>query len=206
MAGDEDKKKKKKGKKAEEAPPPEPEPEPEPPAAGGMMDDEDDDWLNAAAEPDEEAPAQAPAAAADETDDWLTGGDEAPAEGEGFPAEGEGFPEGEEGAELPPQPKKKPKFFVHWNRRKPRFYDYNFDYGTNYYSSMVGYVDSKNAAFGTRGVTSVPRRMAFAERGMVSSLERHRNPDTRTANLLHDIRSNIKNFETSQKIYAYGKK
>jgi len=187
MAGDEDKKKKKKTKKAEEpAPPPEPEPEPEPAPA--------------------EAPAPAAAAMDDEADDWLTGGDDAAAEGEGFPAEGEGFPEGEEGAELPPQPKKKPKFFVHWNRRKPRFYDYNFDYGTNYYSSMVGYVDSKNAAFGTRGVTSVPRRMAFAERGIVSALERRRNPDTRTETLLHDIRSNIRNFEQSQKVYAYGKK
>merc|ERR1712000_96280 len=87
--------------------------------------------------------------------------------------------EGEEGAELPPQPKKKPKFFVHWNRRKPRFYDYNYDYGTNYYSSMVGYVDSKNA-----GHPDVPRRMAFAERGMVSSLNRHKHEDTKTANLL----------------------
>jgi len=172
MAGDEDKKKKKKGKK-EEAPPPAPEPEPEP-------------------APKEAPPAQEAAPA--EEDDWLAGCDETP-------AEGEGFAEGEEGAEMPPQPKKKPKFFVHWNRRKPRFYDYNFDYGTNYYSSMVGYVDSKNA-----GHTSVPRRMAFAERGMVSSLQRSRNPDTRTETLLHDIRSNIRNFESSQKVYAYGKK
>jgi len=194
MAGDEDKKKKKKSKKAEEAPPPEPEPEPEQAPAGGM-DDDADDWLNAAAEPDEAPAEQAPAAGGDEGDDWLSGAVE-----EGAPA-AEGAMEGEEGAELPPQPKKKPKFFVHWNRRKPRFYDYNFDYGTNYYSSMVGYVDSKNA-----GTTSVPRRMAFAERGMVSSLERHRNPDTRTETLLHDIRSNIRSFETSQKIYAYGKK
>jgi len=181
MAGDEEKKKKKKVKKTEEAPPPpapEPEPEPEPVKAA----------------------AEAPAAAEEGA---------APAETEAAPGEEgapEGLLEGEEGAELPPQPKKKPKFFVHWNRRKPRFYDYNFDYGTNYYSSMVGYVDSKNAAFGTRGVTSVPRRMAFAERGMVSSLQRSRNPDTRTETLLHDIRSNIRNFETSQKVYAYGKK
>ena len=67
-------------------------------------------------------------------------------------AEGEGFDFGdvpevteEDQGELPPQPKKKPKFFVHWDRRKAKFYDYNFDYGTNYYSSMVGYVDNKNA-------------------------------------------------------------
>jgi len=136
-------------------------------------------------------------------------GDEEPMEFPEFP-EGEGdfladgdFPamEGEEGGELPPQPKQKPKYFVHWDRRKAKFYDYNYDYGTNYYSSMVGYVDSKNA-----GHPDVPRRMAFAERGMVSSLNRHKHEDTKTANLLSDIRSNIRSFEKSQRLYAYGKK
>merc|ERR1711970_1448813 len=136
-------------------------------------------------------------------------GDEEPMEFPEFP-EGEGdfladgdFPamEGEEGGELPPQPKQKPKYFVHWDRRKAMFYDYNYDYGTNYYSSMVGYVDSKNA-----GHPDVPRRMAFAERGMVSSLNRHKHEDTKTANLLSDIRSNIRSFEKSQRLYAYGKK
>lgn len=119
--------------------------------------------------------------------------------------EGDFLAEGEEGVELPPQPKKKPKYFVHWDRRKAKFYDYNYDYGTNYYASMVGYVDSKNAAFGYPGNPEVPRRMAFAERGINSALERHRNPDTRTQNLLHDIRLNIRTFENSQRLYAYGK-
>jgi len=128
-------------------------------------------------------------------------------------AEGDAFDFGdvpelpaEEEGELPPQPKKKPKFFVHWDRRKAKFYDYNFDYGTNYYSSMVGYVDNKNAAFSTNTYTPVPRRMAFAERGMVSSLQRHANPDARTQSLLSDVRHSIRNFETSQKLYAYGKR
>merc|ERR1719495_113049 len=88
-----------------------------------------------------------------------------PAEGEAPPAEAPAADapvEGVEGeAEPPPAPKKKPKFFVHWNRRKARFYDYNFDYGGNYYSSMVAYLDNKAA-------TDVPRRMAFAERGRFS--------------------------------------
>jgi len=183
MPGDEDKKKKKKSKKAEEAPPPEPEPEPAPPAQ------EESSFFGG----DDETQA----AAGDE------GQMEFPPEGEGFFAEGEGdfVAEGEEGAELPPQPKQKPKYFVHWDRRKAKFYDYNYDYGTNYYSSMVGYCDTKNA-----GHPEVPRRMAFAERGMLSSLERHRNPDNRTQNLLNDIRSNIRNFENSQRLYAYGKK
>merc|ERR1711908_135168 len=57
--------------------------------------------------------------------------------GDAGEGEGEFLQEGEEGAELPPQPKKKPKYFVHWDRRKAKFYDYNYDYGTNYYASMV---------------------------------------------------------------------
>jgi len=138
----------------------------------------------------------------------MAGDEEAPAESAeapAAPAEGEEVQEGEQG-DLPPQPKPKPKFFVHWDRRKPKFYDYNFDYGTNYYSSMVGYVDQKNTAFCTQGSAIVPRRMAFAERGMYSSLERSRNPDIKTQSLLNDVRSSIRNFETSQRMYAYGKR
>lgn len=132
----------------------------------------------------------------------MAGEEEAPVEAQ---AEAPADAPAEEGAaELPPQPKKKPKFFVHWDRRKAKFYDYNFDYGTNYYSSMVGYVDQKNTAFSTQGHASMPRRMAFAERGMYSSLERSRNPDTRTQSLLNDVRSSIRNFESSQRVYAYG--
>jgi len=177
MAGDEEKKKKKKTKKAAAADEA-PAPEPE--------------------QVKEPEPAPAPAAEAPA---------EAPAEGEAeaaAPAEGE-VVEGEQG-ELPPQPKPKPKFFVHWDRRKPKFYDYNFDYGTNYYSSMVGYVDQKNAAFCYQGAATVPRRMAFAERGMYSSLERSRTPDMKTQCLLNDVRSSIRNFEHSQRLYAYGKR
>jgi len=137
-------------------------------------------------------------------------GDDAPApaegeapppapEGEAAPAaEGEAPVEGmEEGAEPPPAPKKKPKFFVHWNRRKARFYDYNFDYGENYYSSMVQYVDSKSTG------SEVPRRMAFAERGINSSLTRKAFPDSRTEKLLSDVRVSIKNMENSQKKYMW---
>lgn len=141
----------------------------------------------------EPTPEPAPAPPAEE----APPAEAAPAEG----GEGEAPVEGE----LPPQPKQKPKFFVHWDRRKPKFYDYNFDYGANYYSSMVGYVDAKNAAFSSSGSgASVPRRMAFAERGMYSSLARSRNPDVRTQSLLNDVRSSIRNFETSQRVYAYG--
>merc|ERR1712055_35566 len=113
-------------------------------------------------------------------------GDEEPMEFPEFP-EGEGdfladgdFPamEGEEGGELPPQPKQKPKYFVHWDRRKAKFYDYNYDYGTNYYSSMVGYVDSKNA-----GHPDVPPRLPTSSviSGAISALSKNPNDCTPTA-------------------------
>lgn len=112
------------------------------------------------------------------------------------PAEGEAPAEAEAEAEVeapPPPPKKKPKFFVHWNRRKARFYDYNWDYGDNYYSSMVKYMDAKAGDY--------PRRMAFAERGIRSNVIRKTIPDSRTASLLDDVRKSIRNFEISQKAY-----
>jgi len=115
----------------------------------------------------------------------------APAEGEA-PAEAPAEPT--EGEAPPPPPKKKPKFFVHWNRKKSRFYDYIFDYGENYYSGMVRYIDTR---------TEVPRRMAFAERGMRSSLVRKGLTDLRTENLLNDVNKSIKNFELSQKNYIW---
>jgi len=110
------------------------------------------------------------------------------------PAEGEAPAEAEAEVEAPPPPpKKKPKFFVHWNRRKARFYDYNWDYGDNYYSSMVKYMDVKAGDY--------PRRMAFAERGIRSNVIRKTIPDSRTASLLDDVRKSIRNFEISQKAY-----
>jgi len=128
---------------------------------------------------DEEAPPEAPAEG------------EAPPEGE---APAEGAPaEGEEALEPPPAPKKKPKFFVHWNRKKARFYDYNWDYGDNYYSSLVRYIDIRAGDY--------PRRMAFAERGIRSNVARKAIPDSRTSGLLEDVRKSIRNFELSQKTY-----
>merc|ERR1712198_476801 len=97
-----------------------------------------------------------------------------------------------EAAIPPPQPKKKPVFFVHWDRKKSRFYDYNFDYGENYYSSMVRHLDTR---------AEVPSRRAFADRAIRSSINRKTLPDLRTENLLADVNNSIKNFEISQKNY-----
>merc|ERR1719423_543452 len=98
---------------AEEAPPaPAAEPEPEPvqeaaPGAEGVWPPAEGEgvWPPAAGD-DEPPPVDEPVQAAEEEGGFdFSGVEEAP-------------PQEEEG-ELPPQPKKKPKFFVHWDRRKP---------------------------------------------------------------------------------------
>ncbi|CAL4122862.1 unnamed protein product, partial [Meganyctiphanes norvegica] len=109
------------------------------------------------------------------------------AEEQQFPVEGaEEVPveEGDEAAVPPPKPKKKPVFFVHWDRKKSRFYDYNYDYGMNYYSSMVNHLDTR---------TEVPSRRAFADRAIRSSITRKALPDVRTETLLANITKSIRN-------------
>ncbi|MCL4131639.1 UNVERIFIED_CONTAM: hypothetical protein GTU68_002395 [Idotea baltica] len=176
MAGDEDKKvKKKKVKKTEKAvEEAAPAPEPEP----------------APAPEPEPAPAEDPAQ------------EEAPPAGEGE----EGVVLGEDGevmAEAPPAPKKKPKFFIHWNRRKPKFYDYNFDYGSNYYSSVVNYIDHKNLECLSGSIDDIPRRKAFAERGIDSSVVRKSQPDLVTQSLVNSARNSIRGYENFQREYGY---
>jgi len=172
--GDEikDKKKSKKSKKKAEEEPPAPEPEPEPVAAP---------------EPEPE-PAPVAAAADEESTDWMTEAAAAPAEGaaEEYPVDGEeGLP--------PPPAKQKPKFYLHWDRKKSKFYDYNFDYGENYYSSMVRHLE-------TRG--DIPIRRTFADRAIRSSINRKGMTDIRTENLLASVNNCIKNFEHSQRAYV----
>jgi len=173
MGADDDKKKKKekKSKKKEAEAAPEPESEPEPvPEPEPVVEDE-----------------PAPAPADDEGASWL----DAPAdEGEG------GFdypPEGEDLAPPPPA-KKKPLYYIHWDRKKSRFYDYNFDYGENYYSSMVRHLD-------TRG--DIPHRRTFEDRAIRSSITRKTLPDTRTENLLAEVSKSIRSYESSRKQYMW---
>ncbi|CAL4223185.1 unnamed protein product, partial [Meganyctiphanes norvegica] len=169
--GDEVEKKKKskksKSKKTEgeEAPAPEPEAAPAP-------------------EPEPE-PEPAPAPPAEEEGFDFAACDAAPAESE-YPVDGdEGLP--------PPPAKQKPKFYLHWDRKKSKFYDYNFDYGENYYSSMVRHLE-------TRG--DIPLRRTFADRAIRSSVNRKAYADVRTENLLASVNSCIRNFETSQRAYV----
>ena len=74
---------------------------------------------------------------------------EAPAPGEGeqpAAADGEPLPlDGDQLAEPLPLEKKKSPYPVFWNRPKAKMYGMNFDYGENYYRSMVNYLDHKTS-------------------------------------------------------------
>jgi len=165
--GDEvDKKKKKKSKKKAEEEPPAPEPE----AAAPEPEPEP--------EPEPAPPAEEPAPA--------------PVAEEAAPVEADYAVDGEEG--LPPPPaKQKPKFYLHWDRKKSKFYDYNFDYGENYYSSMVRHLEIRG---------DIPIRRTFADRAIRSSVNRKALTDTRTENLLASVNNCIRNFEHSQRAYV----
>jgi len=170
----EKKKSKKKSKKKTEEEAPAAEPEPEPAAAPEP---------EPAAEPEPAPPAEEPAPVVEEA---------APVAEEAAPVEAEYPLDGEEG--LPPPPaKQKPKFFLHWDRKKAKFYDYNFDYGENYYSSMVRHLE-------TRG--DIPLRRTFADRAIRSSVTRKGLTDVRTENLLASVNNCIRNFEHSQRAYV----
>jgi len=147
---------------------------------------------------EEEAPAPEPEAAAEpepepEPEPAPPAEEAAPeAEESAAPAQAEYPVDGEEG--LPPPPaKQKPKFYLHWDRKKAKFYDYNFDYGENYYSSMVRHLE-------TRG--DIPIRRTFADRTIRSSVTRKTMTDVRTENLLASVNNCIRNFEHSQRAYV----
>ena len=96
-----------------------------------------DSYISVRAEPAAPAEGEAPA----------------PAEGEAVPAEGgEAVPlDGEQLEEPLPIEKKKSPYPVFWNRPKAKMYGMNFDYGENYYRSMVNYLDHKTGREYTEG-------------------------------------------------------
>jgi len=183
MADKEEKKKKKKSKKKEEAPPPAPEPEPEPAPAPAPAEEE---WPPKFSD---EAPAEPPA----EGEPALEGEGAPPAEGE------EPLPEGE-GEEPPPIERRKSPYPVFWNRPKAKMYRMNFDYGENYYRSMLNYLDHKSSIGGRVG--EPPRAECWAERAHKSATMRYPKQDSDISDLLHTVRSNINGYDLQHKRYT----
>ncbi|XP_043210183.1 flightin-like [Amphibalanus amphitrite] len=191
MADKDEKKKKKKSKKkevVEEAPAPEPEP------AAPAPEPAEEEWPpKISDEPAAPAEGEAPA----------------PAEGEQAPVEGgEGVPLEEDQLEPMPIEKKKSPYPVFWNRPKAKMYGMNFDYGENYYRSMVNYLDHKTRL----GGAAAPRAESWAERAHKSASSRYSKQEADLSELLNTVRSNIRGYDMHHKEYttrvqsAYGPK
>jgi hypothetical protein len=99
-------------------------------------------------------------------------------------------------------PKKRTSSFVHWQRPKSQLYEYNYDYGSNYYRPMIDYLDER--AQGRH--PEAPKPMFWEERALKSYIDRnHRTSSmkiTRDAQLLQSIRSASSRYITHTKTYA----
>jgi len=99
--------------------------------------------------------------------------------------------------------RKRPTTFVHWQRPRSQVYEYNYDYGSNYYRPMVDYLDSR--ARGDRRVEA-PRPMLWEERALKSYLDRNQRSQSfrhsRDAMLLQTLRSSSSKYIAHTKSYA----
>jgi len=90
---------------------------------------------------------------------------------------------------------------LHWNRPKSHVYEYNFDYGGNYYKAMVDYLDNRTSGLNPE----LPKAQNWAERAMRTYSEK-RAASTNTANkdveLLHKVRGSINTYTYHAKQYA----
>jgi len=100
------------------------------------------------------------------------------------------------------EPKKRPKVFVHWARPKSYVYEYNYDYGSNYYRPMVDYLDQRQRG----GKPEAPKPLSWEERALKSYLERTARTSslrhTRDHELLQSIRSSSHHYLAHTKTYA----
>jgi len=100
------------------------------------------------------------------------------------------------------EPKKRPKVFVHWSRPKSYLYEYNYDYGSNYYRSMIDYLDQRAKG----GRPEAPKPESWEERALKSYLERSRRTASlkhnRDTELLQSIRSSSSHYIAHTKTYA----
>jgi len=99
-------------------------------------------------------------------------------------------------------PKKRTASFVHWQRPKSQLYEYNYDYGANYYRPMIDYLDER--AQGKR--PDAPKPLFWEERALKSYIDRSQRSSsmkmTRDAALLQSIRSASSHYMTRTKTFA----
>jgi len=98
-------------------------------------------------------------------------------------------------------PKRRPKSFLHWQRPKSQLYEYNYDYGSNYYRPMLDYLDQRAQG----GHPEQPKPMTWEERALKSYIDRNRiasaHKISRDAMLLQSIRSSSSRYVAHTKTY-----
>ncbi|CAG0920353.1 unnamed protein product [Notodromas monacha] len=100
--------------------------------------------------------------------------------------------------------RRRSKYNVHWKRPKSHLYEYNFDYGSNYYKSMINYIDERNK-YGSN--PEVPKPQSWEERALKSYLERAKREkelkgNTYDAQLMTSIRRSSSMYFQHTKNYA----
>ena len=91
-----------------------------------------------------------------------------------------------------------------WKRPKSHLYEYNYDYGSNYYRSMINYLDARNG--GERGLER-PGPETWGERALKSYLERayrkdHMREPGPDEQLLYHIRRSCSSYIHHAKSYS----
>jgi len=85
-------------------------------------------------------------------------------------------------------PKRKITEFHHWARPKSALYEYNYDYGSNYYRPMLDYLDERS-----KGIRpEVPKPTYWEERALKSSMDRVRRTQSCRYNKDTQLLSNIR--------------
>lgn len=118
------------------------------------------------------------------------------------PAEAEVLPNEALLASAPVSDKKKKRVSLHWNRPKCHLYEYNYDYGSNYYKGMIDYLDKRSSGYRL----SPPKAQSWAERALKTYTEKREargkgNGNDPDVQLLYNIRSNVRKYTVHSKLW-----
>lgn len=126
-----------------------------------------------------------------------------PMEGVAEAAAAEPAPAAEPQLAMPEPEKRRKRVSIYWKRPKSHLYEYNFDYGANYYKGMVDYLDEKSGGY----KPSPPKALSWAERALKTYSEKReaaaRNKDKdQDAELLHKIRNSVNTYTVHARAYT----
>ena len=99
--------------------------------------------------------------------------------------------------------KRKKRVSIYWKRPKSHLYEYNYDYGSNYYKGMIDYLDERSSGC----KPAPPKALNWAERALKTYSEKReaaaRNKDKdQDAQLLHSIRNTVNSYTVHARTYT----